>query len=306
VVATGSYHGPNRPAFAPDLPTELLQLDANEYRNARALPPGAVLVVGSGQSGAQIAEELHECGRRVYLAVGSAGRRPRRYRGKDLHWWIRQMSIAAGRRTVDQLPSRRLRFEPSPHLSGTKGGHEINLRHLGRDGIVLLGHLRGAEGDRLVFAPDLEDSLRRADEEAAKFKRDVDRFISEAGLVAPPEAPEPAANAAAPGQLAAPILDLDIAEAGIRTLIWATGYRPDFGWIRLPILDEDGYPIHRRGVTDYPGLYFLGLRWLYTRRSSLLGGVGEDAAYLASAMARAAGGVVESVTVSALSHLVIR
>lgn len=280
IVATGGHHRPNLPSWAADLPSEILQLHATAYRNPQSLPAGSTLVVGSGESGGQIAEELlYESAHPVYMAVGSAGRRPRRYRGRDVAWWLWTMANIRGRRTVDQLPSPRARYAANPHLSGKNGGHEINLRRLRRDGAVLLGRLQGLTAARkLSVAQDLDENLARADASAASFKRDVDAFIDEMAwdVAADPE-PEELDSGDAP---ATPILELDLDEAGITSVIWATGYQPDFSWVRIPVFDEYGYPLQQRGVTAFPGLYFLGLPWLYTGRSGLLAGVGEDAAAL--------------------------
>jgi putative flavoprotein involved in K+ transport len=230
--------------------------------------------VGSGQSGAQIAEELKEHGREVYLATGRAGRLPRRYRGKDGAHWLWRM----GARTVDQLPSPAARFSSSAHVSGKGGGRTLNLHRFSRDGITLLGHLRDGHGTRLDIAPDLRTNLAAADKVAREFKQGVDTFIEREGLQAP-EDDEPELS---DGYEAPVITKLDLESAGISTIIWATGYRFDFSWVRFPVFDEFGYPVQERGVTPQPGLYFLGLPWLHTITSGLLAGVGEDAAHVAA------------------------
>lgn len=280
VVATGAFQRPNLPAVGSGLPAGVAQLHTDAYRNERELEPGAVLVVGSGQSGAQVAEELHQAGRRVFLSVSSCGRAPRRYRGRDTFWWLAQMAMRgaeAGKApmTVDDLPTPRARFACNPHLSGKDGGHEINLRRLGADGVTLLGRVAGATDGRIGLADDLETNLRAADAFfPEKFQPDIDEFVATAGIDAPLEEVvqfdfEPPA-----------IRELSIADENIGTVIWATGYRLDLAWVRAASFDEMGYPVHRRGVTDVPGLYFLGLPWLYTQTSSLFVGVGRDAAYL--------------------------
>ncbi len=285
VVATGAFQSPKLPPVAADLPADMHQLHTDAYRNERELPAGAVLVVGTGQSGCQIAEELHDEGRRVFLSVGSCGRVPRRYRGHDTFWWLGQLSqrgpeLGFPPVTVDQLPDPRARFACNPHLSGKNGGHEINLRRLGADGITLLGRLAGVDGARLELADDLERNLAGADrffEE--RFQPDIDRFIAAAGMDAPPDD-------RVPFDFDPPVIrDLDLRAAGIGTVIWASGYRPDLGWVRAADLDEMGYPRQVRGVTAVPGLYFVGLPWLYTMGSSLLVGVGADAAHLAQQIA---------------------
>ena len=185
VVATGMYQRPKIPAFSSGLPTDILQLHSGQYRNPASLPPGAVLVVGSGQSGCQIAEELYKSGRRVYHSIGSAGRAPRRYRGKDTYEWL----VLAGffDRTPDMLPSPKARFAPDPHLSGAGGGHTLNLHRFARDGVTLLGHLRGVTDGRLDVAPDLHDSLSKADQFEAQLVKLIDGYIAKNGLDAPEE-----------------------------------------------------------------------------------------------------------------------
>jgi len=279
VVASGRFQQPKIPAFSDPLPAAICQLHSSEYRNPQALPAGAVLVVGSGQSGAQIAEDLYQSGRRVYLCVGSAGRLPRRYRGKDIMWWLQQLGTLD--RTVDQLRSPAAKFKALPHLSGTAGGHTLNLHQFARDGVALLGRLEGVDGGKIRLAPDLKEKLAKADKFEADWLRVIDKHIERNGLDAPPEKPP----ALRDGYAADMISELDLESAGISTVIWASGYRFDFSLVRLPILDDDGYPIQRRGATRYPGLYFAGLPWLHKASSGNLSGVGDDAAFIASNIA---------------------
>jgi putative flavoprotein involved in K+ transport len=275
IVATGMFQNPKIPSFASAVPDRVLQVHSSAYRNPEVLPPGTVLVVGSGQSGAQMAEELYQAGRQVYLSVGSAGRAPRRYRGRDITRWLDKIGFY---RTVDMLPSPRAKFGGSPHVSGKAGGRTLNLHQFARDGVVLLGHLTGIEGVKVSLAPDLKESLAKADRFAADLKKAVDAYILKAGLDIPEE--PPGDGELRDGYQAEVLTELDLDSAAISTIIWATGYRFDFGWVRLPVVDGDGYPIQERGVTEYPGLYFLGLPWLYTVKSGLLSGVGADAAHV--------------------------
>ena len=291
VVATGGFHIPKIPAPAANLAPRLTQLHTHAYTDETALPAGAVLVVGSGQSGVQIAEELQAAGRHVYLSVGSAGRMPRRYRGKDILWWVAQLGRRGALPTVEMLPDPRIRFAPNPHLSGHGGGHDTNLRRMAADGIPLLGHLDGSDGERVHLRPDLSASLARADSFFdERFRTPIDLFIEREGIDAPPDDRttydfEPAET-----------LDLDLAAAGISTIIWASGYRLDFGWLDLPILDEYGVPRQDRGVSEVPGLYFLGLPWLHTFVSATLVGVGSDARHLAERMGLTEGAEVDRVS----------
>jgi putative flavoprotein involved in K+ transport len=280
VIATGLYQRPKVPPFAAGISPDIVQLHSSEYRNPQSLSPGAVLVVGSGQSGSQIVEELYLSGRRVYLSVGGSGRGPRRYRGKDIFEWMHLTGVLD--RTADQLPSPRARFAGSVQVSGRDGGRSLNLHQFVRDGVVLLGHLQGVSEDRVGLAPDLKDNLAKTDRSEAEMVEGIDRYIAQSGL----EAPEDALPVLRNGYAAEEIAELDLRLAGITTIIWAVGYLFDFSLVKLPILDADGYPIQQRGVTAHTGLFFVGLPWLSKLKSGLLLGVGEDAAYIASAIAR--------------------
>jgi putative flavoprotein involved in K+ transport len=274
VIATGLFQTPKIPAIAANLPAELQQMHSSRYRNPQALPPGAVLVVGSAQSGCQIAEELYRTGRQVYLCVSRATRGPRRYRGKDITWWLEQTGFY--QTTVDKIPSPQAKFAASIQATGRDGGHTINLHQFARDGVVLLGRLQDVQGGQISLAPDLRENLARADEFEADLVKKIDGYIAKTGMDVPPEAlPE-----LRDGYEADPITELDLQAAGITSVIWATGYEFDFGLVKLPIRDADGYPIQKRGITGYPGLYFVGLPWLHTAKSSLLAGVGDDAALI--------------------------
>lgn len=267
VVATGPYQQPVVPAFAAALPPGVHQVTANRYRNPGELPPGNVLVVGSGSSGHQIAEELVQSGRRVYLSVGAHERVPRRYRGHDFGWW--QETTGALDRIADGAARRALL------LTGAGGGHDADLRALAADGAILLGRLREIRDGRLYFAADLAENLANGDAAYDRFVRSVDEYVERCGLDAP-DAPEP--NRRIEPAVSA-ITRLDV--RCIASVIWAVGYRYDFGWVRCPVLGADGRPVHRRGVSAVPGVYFLGLSRLYKLKSAFLWGVGEDAAYLA-------------------------
>lgn len=275
VVATGPYQVPLVPVCSRLLPLGLFQLTANRYINPRQLPEGSVLVVGSGGSGCQIAEDLIASGRRVYLAVGRHHRVPRRYRGKDFGWWQEQMGM------FDVVPDALRSDVRAPLLSGVDNGHDVDLRRLAERGVVLAGRLRGISGGRLYFSPDLGESLAQGDAALQRFMRAVDRHVSERGLAAPAQPVDET-----PPTAVREIPTLDVKAAGITAVIWCLGYRCDFDWLKLPVFDATGKPIHRRGVTALRGLYFLGLPWLYKRKSAFLWGVGEDAAHLAEHITR--------------------
>ena len=281
IVATGLFQAPKVPSFATNLSPEILQLTSGQYRNPQALPPGAVLVAGSAQSGCQIAEELYQAGRKVYLCTGTAGRVPRRYRGKNIVAWM--MVSGFMNMTPDKLPSPRARFAGNPQVTGKNGGHNLNLHQFARDGVTLLGRAAGAEDGAILLAPDLHENLARADRFEAEFIKNIDEYIAKNGL----EAPEETLPVLRDGYDTPQLSRLDLKSAGISTIIWALGYSFDYSLVKLPVTDADGFPITTRGVTQYPGLYFLGMPWLSTRKSGLLGGVGEDAAGIASHIAAA-------------------
>jgi putative flavoprotein involved in K+ transport len=262
---------------------EIKQIHSDEYHNPQSLPAGAVLVVGSAQSGAQIAEELYQSGRKVYLSVSRAGRVPRRYRGKDANWSHQRMGDYD--RTVDQLPSPKAKFESKPMISGTNGGHTLNLHQFARDGVTLLGRIQGMKDGRVALMQDLKENLARADKFEDDFAKAVDEFIAKNGL----DAPEEVLPRLRDGYNVEQLSELDLEKANINTVIWATGYSFDFSMVKLPIFDSDGYPIQKRGITDYPGLYFVGLPWLHSAKSGLLFGVAQDAAHIASAINAGAG-----------------
>ncbi len=278
VVASGLYQRPKQPAFSANLAADITQISSSDYRNPRALPPGAVLVVGSAQSGCQIAEELYQNGRKVYLATGSAGRAPRRYRGKDMYDWLNQTGFF--NRTPDMLPSPNARFAGNPHLSGRDGGHTLNLHQFARDGVILLGRIQGAEGHKIWLDSNLKENLAKADQFEAGLLKVIDEFIQRQGLVIPAETLPELRN----GYLVEEIRELDLGAAGVTVIVWATGFHFDFSLVKLPIFDSAGFPIQDRGVTNVPGIYFVGMPWLNNQRSGLLIGVGETAEHIAESI----------------------
>ncbi len=286
VVATGAFGLPAHLGGSGGLSRGVTQLHSSRYKNASVLPEGAVLVVGSGQSGAQIMEDLHDAGRKVFLSVSRAGRRPRRYRGHDSSWWNNEMG--GFDRTVNDVSSLNVRFGSSAHTSGTKGGHNIYLRAFARDGVTLLGRFSGASGTKLTFEDNLQETLQFTDEHAAKWRANVDRYIAEHGMDAPPE-PEPDPPEIMQINVPDAPTQLDLQRAGITTVIWATGFRYDYSWIKLPLTGGRGYPVQRRGVTAWPGLYFTGLQWMFSAKSAQFIGVSEDAQYVAERIAEKSG-----------------
>lgn len=281
VIATGHHDRPQVPArCARALSGDVVQVHTSRYRNPAQLPAGGVLVVGAGPSGQQIAEELALDGRHVVLAAGRHRTLPRRYRGRDSHWWMQRMG--AFERTVDSLPNpNAVRGAPAFVLAG--GCDDMDLRRLVAHGVVPTGRLAGVSGSTAWFADDLATTAAFADDNTRAFRAGVDAFIARTGMVAAPrEDPPPPLGAWA----SAPARELHLRRAGIRTVIWATGFRRDFSWIDAPVLDATGEPVQRRGVTAAAGLYFLGLRWMHRRASDTIHGVGRDAAHLAGVIAR--------------------
>jgi putative flavoprotein involved in K+ transport len=279
VIATGLFQSPKIPEFSSAVSSRILQIHSMDYRNPSLVPPGPVIVVGTGQSGVQIAEELYQSGRKVYLSIGSAGRVPRRYRGRDINEWLTHMGVFDTR--VDELKSPRAKFAPHSQISGKNGGSSLNLHQFARDGVVLLGHVHGVRDNRLVLATDMKAMLAKVDQFEVDTLRRVDDYIDRMGLDAPTEVVPQLRD----GYEQAEIDTLDLNAAEVRTIVWATGYNFDFSLVRLPVADADGYPIQKRGVTEHDGLYFLGLPWLHNRRSGILFGVGDDAAYVAAHIA---------------------
>jgi len=247
------------------------------------LPPGAVLVVGSGASGCQIADDLQQSGRQVYLSVGRHSRVPRRYRGKDFAYW--GAALKRPDQIVDTVPVH-LRKGAELLLTGANGGYDVDLRSMAARGIVLLGHSEGIKDGDLKLADDLEQNLAKGDEVFENLKKAVDEYVAKTGLEVPEELQSEICSNIGK-QISTPVSHLNFKDAGVSAIIWASGFRCDFGWVKLPIFDDGGEPVHRRGVTQFPGIYFLGLRWLYKRRSSFLlrAGPSEDAAYLAEQIA---------------------
>jgi putative flavoprotein involved in K+ transport len=275
VVATGPYQRALMPVLLRDHP--VFQVHANSYKNPDQLPSGAVLVVGAGASGAQIAEELHRSGRRVYLAVGQHNRMPRRYRGQDLTWWFGALGL------FDMTPEQRT-HRVNPSITGAYGGHTIDFRRFAADGITLTGRIAAARDGMLDIAPGLAESLADGDAYYATFLDMLDAHVERHRLDLPGD---PAARTvlADPPCVTKPMWRLDLGKEGIGAVIWATGYGIDFGWIDIDILDSRGDPVHRGGITGVPGLYFLGLQWLSKMHSAFLSGVGDDATVLADHIA---------------------
>jgi putative flavoprotein involved in K+ transport len=274
VVATGGYQKPRLPRLAERLAPSIFQLHSADYRGAHQLPDGQVLIVGSGQSGAQIAEDLHLEGRDVHLVTGSAPRCARFYRGRDCVAWLAEMGTYDV--PIDAQAGGVAKRENTNHyMTGRGGGHDIDLRAFALDGMRLYGRLTGAEGTELTFAPTLERNLDSADAVAEGIKDLIDAYIDRENIDAPTEAryvpvwrPEREPES------------LDLADAGITSVIWCVGFAADYSWLRASVFDGEGHVCHHRGVTGIDGLYFLGLPWLHTWGSGRFASVGRDAEHL--------------------------
>jgi len=275
VIATGGYHVARIPRFAERLAPDIVQLSSSQYRSPDALPDGDVLVVGTGQSGCQIAEDLHLAGRTVHLCIGGATRTARFYRGRDVVAWLHDLGYY-------DLPVHEhklgegVRAKANQYVTGRDGGRDIDLRRFASEGMRLYGRLTGLRDGVSTFASDLERNLDAADAAAESIKDTIDEHIARNGIDAPPE--QRYTPVWRPGE---PPRELDIAAAAIRSVVWCMGFGSDYGWVQAPIFDGRGRPCHDRGVTDVPGLYLVGLPWLYTWGSGRFSGIARDAEYLA-------------------------
>lgn len=277
VCATGPFQQPNIPPIVPT-DADLLQMHSTSYRNPADLPEGSVMVIGAGSSGAQIAEELSLAGRQVYLSVGPHERPPRSYRGKDFVWWL---GVLGKWDIATPAPDT---AHVTIAVSGARGGETIDFRNFANQGITLLGMTDTLEDGVMRFRQDLVENIAHGDTNYLAMLDEADQYIERNGLDFPdePQAREFAVEAAC---ISDPVLELDIAKANIKTIIWATGFSNDYSWLDVDVLDEHGNPRHQRGVTDEPGIYFLGLPWLSRRGSSFIWGVWHDAKYLADQIA---------------------
>lgn len=272
VAATGPFQRPLIPGVIPsDAP--FVQLHSSAYRNPDEVPEGAVLVVGAGSSGGQIADELLRAGRHVYLAVGAHDRPPRTYRGRDYCWWLGVLGKwdAAASPGADHV---------TISVSGANGGQTVDFRRYAARGMILVGRADHYDEGVMHFLGDVAQNVAHGDANYLSVLDEADAYIAAYGLDLPPE-PEARLMAPDPEYVRNPILKLDLAQAGISTIIWATGYGFDYSWLPFDVFDARGRPQHNRGVTNEPGLYFLGLPWQSRRGSAFIWGVWHDAKYLA-------------------------
>ena len=277
VVATGPFQRPIIPTNVP-VDSGLMQIHSSSYRNPAQLPEGAVLVVGAGSSGAQIADELLRSGKRVYLSIGPHDRPPRRYRGRDFVWWLGVLGKWDAK-TRDPATEH-----VTISVSGAHGGQTIDFREFAERGMTLVGRAGQFKNGVIQFAPDLAETIERGDANYLSVLTEADIYARNHNLDMPEE-PEAKIIRPAPHCMREPLLELDLANAGVTSIIWATGYVMDFDWLKLDTFDDKGRPAHERGVAKIPGLYFLGLAWLARRASPFIWGVWHDAEYLASHIA---------------------
>jgi putative flavoprotein involved in K+ transport len=272
IVATGAYQAAFRPDGADSIPAGVTQLFAEEYSNPNALPPGAVLIVGSGQTGCQLTEELHVAGRTVFLSCGRSAWMPRRLEGRDIVWW----AIESGfwDRTPDQLPSPIARLLSNPQLTGHGGGHDLNYRTVHAMGVELVGRFSGADGSKICFADDLAASVDFGDARWADFRKMIDDCCVRGGMPIPEyEIPAPLRTNTR--------TELDVVGERIGSVIWTSGYRPNYGWVKVPVFDDMGFPIQVDGRSQVAGLFFIGVHWMRKNQSTVLYGIGEDAEIVA-------------------------
>jgi putative flavoprotein involved in K+ transport len=277
VSATGAFQHPVIPPIVPK-DASVHQMHSAEYRNPDQLADGAVMVVGAGSSGAQIADELNRAGRKVFLSVGPHDRPPRRYRGRDFVWWLGVLGL------WDMAAQKPGTEHVTISVSGAYGGHTMDFRRLAGEGVTLLGMANTYENGALTFADDVRKNVDAGDANYNQLLDDADAYVAAMGLDLPLD-PDARAVFPEPASLTDPIDSLDFAAEGITTIIWATGYKQDFGWLKADAFDDKGAPIHQRGVSKEPGLYFLGLPWQSRRGSTFLWGVWHDAKFVADQIA---------------------
>jgi putative flavoprotein involved in K+ transport len=283
VIASGSQQTPKFPAIRSRLPDDIVQLHTTDYHSAALLPPGAIVVVGSGQSGCQITEDLLSTGRTVYLCTSKVGRVPRRYRGRDiLEWWIDMKFLDV---TFESLEDKAISRVAQPQISGLgRYGHTVSLQYLARQGAVILGRLLDVEESHLIIKDDAAEHVHFADEFSQRIKDDIDAYLTQAGITPLPIDTDPADIPDPQAECASPLHRLNLRKAKVSSVIWATGFTSDFSWIHLPVLDAEGKPIYQRGISPVRGLYFIGFPWLSSRKSGIIYGIDEDAHYIADAI----------------------
>ena len=276
IVATGAFGNPHIPEISKNLDNKIFQIHSSEYKNPSQLPKGKVVVVGSGQSGAQIAEDLLASGKEVWLAVSKCGRRPRNYRGKDSSWWNYEMGLFD--KTIDEVDFQD-RWKCSAHTSGSMGGHDINILDLEQKGLNLCGTIRECKKNNLIINDNLFENIKFSDDYALSWSKEVDKYIIKKNISIKFENISPDKRIISDNFRSIDNLALNKDEDSI---VWSTGFRYNYDWIDLDITDDSNHPIQRRGVTKYQGFYFMGLQWMHSSKSAQFIGVAEDADFIVS------------------------
>ena len=284
VVASGMMQAPKIPRIRDRFPDSFLQLHASDYRSPENLPPGAVVVIGSGQSGCQISVDLIHAGRGVYLCTSKVGRLRRRYRQRDIVEWGEDMGFWDV--AVEDLPDPAMEFAAQPQVSGVgRFGSTLSVQSMARDGVHLMGRLSDVEDGVLKTDGSLAEHIAFADERSAEFTRMIEDWISSSGVSAEPVEDDANDGPAGPEVAESGITELDLTRAGVGSVIWCTGFTADFDWIHAPVTDDNGRPVHKRGVSPVPGIYYLGFPWLHSRKSGIIHGINEDARFIAETIA---------------------
>ena len=278
VVASGYMQKPSFPKLMKLVPDHVTQLHAGTYRNPEEISQGGVVVVGGGQSGVQIAEELAVAGKEVYLCSSKAGRLPRRYRGKEIMFWWEEIGYWDEVKADDLNKHAAITTGVSPIVSGVGPmGHTISFQSLAKKGVKIVGRLIGIENKELIFDNSTKDNIKFGDLASEQYKKAVDDYLSENGIEPPPLESDPSDFPDPNGESASEIDRLNFEDADVNTIIWATGFKGNFEWLNLPVFDEDGIPIHSLGISPVDGVYFIGFPWISKRRSGIIGGIEDDA-----------------------------
>lgn len=279
IIASGTQNEKMIPAFAKQISPAIKQLHSSEYRNPDQLPDGAIMVVGSAQSGCQVAQDLIAKGKNVYLSTSRVPRIPRTYRGRDIMDWL--MQIGFFDMTVDQILDPAMLHIKAPQLTGTGNGRSsISLQSLAKAGVTILGKTKSANEENVFFKQDVAKHVQFADRFSGKVKEMIDGFIESQQLIAPAWEEDAADMSDENAFCASSITSLHLIKHSVRSIIWSTGLTGNFDYLKLPVFNEDGSLRHHKGIAAVPGLYFLGLPWLRTRKSSLIYGTKEDAEFI--------------------------
>jgi putative flavoprotein involved in K+ transport len=279
VIASGILQSPRVPPVSSKIPDHVVQLHTGSYKSPELLPEGAVVVVGGGQSGAQIVEDLRGAGRTVYFSISKAPRLPRRYRGRDfMDWWL---EMGLWDVETDDVDDPTVLTTTNPLVSGVGPlGHSVSYQQLARDGVRLMGRLEDVVGDEMVTDDKVVEYMRNADNKSEELRDKIDLFVEERGLTAPQPDPDPADRSLAVDEHVDYLRRLNLTEADVGTIIWCTGFTADFSWIDLPVTEATGKPVHHNGEAPVPGIYFIGFPWLSKRKSGVVLGIDEDAQHI--------------------------